>query len=198
MTTVDLIDALVKNLQNLFSDYKLQGKGKSTDTYSQTLKDMKVYAQYIPLPSGVNIKPKEGRIVPQDFDKTDVECNFPCIVVKFNEITIAEEGTNNQARAKINILVGVYDDEQAEQREIYEKTGVKDTQLKCQAWRDVVNIIEEIQRFLLSLKNRILENKYFVLGNMKSCLFEDQPQPIYFGQIETEWDISRPLMSNFY
>ncbi|MBQ3646716.1 MAG: hypothetical protein IJP96_05240 [Synergistaceae bacterium] len=198
MIAVKLIDSLVQNLQKVFSDYALQSKGKSTDNYEDIVKNIKVYAQYIPLPSAVSIKPKEGRIIPQDFDKTDIECNFPCIIVKFNEMLIKEEGFTEQSRVKVKILVGVYDDEQAEQKEHREKSGDSDTRLKCQAWRDVVNIIEKIQTFLLTLENRILDDKYSLIANMKSYLFEDQPQPVYMGQIETEWDVARPLMPNFF
>jgi hypothetical protein len=59
-------------------------------------------------------------------------------------------------------------------------------------YRDVMNILETIRQDLLT--TRFLERKYKLEMPFKWYLFEDQPWPVFFGQIETVWETGRPLM----
>ena len=84
-------------------------------------------------------------------------------------------------RHNVNLLIGTYDDNP-----------------DCQGYRDVLNIIDKVKNYLLGLPNRILAERYVLKMPMSDYLFEDQPWPVYFGQIETVWETGRPLMPNYY
>ena len=83
MIELNLIDALVAELTNLFKDYELPAK-------SGLLQNVKVFAQYLPQPSEFEVieRDEDGEeITPQGYSSADIEANFPCIVVKFNDAT---------------------------------------------------------------------------------------------------------------
>ena len=172
MTELNLIDALVDKLRGTFSDYELKAK-------SGLLQTVRVFAQYLPQPSAVTVTPKDDdeSIVPQDYTAEDIESNFPCVIVKFDESTDREEGALDAARVNVRILVGIYDESP-----------------DSQGYRDVLNIIEVIRQELLTLPSRVLEQRYRLEMPLKSYLFDEQAWPIYFGQIETVWETGRPLM----
>ena len=175
MTGLNLLDALVAYFQELFRDYELKAK-------SGLMQNVKVFAQYLPQPKAVTIKPKDDseNIEPQGYTATDIESNFPCIIVKVDEETDREEGTLTQTRINVRILVGTYDESS-----------------DCQGYRDVLNIIEAIRQDLLTLPARVLDKRYRLEMPLKSYLFDDQAWPIYFGQIEAVWETGRPLMPRF-
>ena len=140
-------------------------------------KTVKVFSQYLPQPKGPTVKPRgqqeesqEGVYGPEDF-----EDNLPCVVVKFDEGTDKEENAPDATRIAVRVLVGVYDERP-----------------DCQGYRDVMNILETIRQELLT--TRYLERKYRLAMPCKWYLFEDQPWPVFFGQIETVWEIGRPQM----
>ena len=172
MTGLNLIDALVAQLQVVFGDYTLKAK-------SGLMQNVKVFAQFLPQPKAVTVKPKTDSesIVPQGYTSTDIESNFPCIIVKHDEETDREEGTLTQTRINVRILIGTYDESP-----------------DCQGYRDVLNIIETIRQELLTLPGRVLADRYRMEMPMKSYLFDDQAWPIYFGQLETVWETGRPMM----
>ena len=172
MTELFLLDALVARLTELFRDYELTAK-------SGLLQTVKVFAQYLPQPSAVTVKPKDDTesTTPQGYAPSDIESNFPCVIVKLDEATDREEGTLTQTRVNVRILVGTYDES-----------------ADCQGYRDVLNIIEVIRQDLLTLPGRVLDKRYRLEMQLKHYLFDDQPWPIYFGQIETVWETGRPLM----
>jgi hypothetical protein len=171
MIALNLLDALVARLQAIFSDYALPAKGGEE-------KNIKIFSQYLPQPKGPTVTPGgqaedeelEGVYGPKDF-----EANFPCIIVKFDEGTDKEENTSDATRIAVRILVGAYDESP-----------------DCQGYRDVMNILETIRQELLTA--RYLERKYKLEMPFKWYLFEDQPWPVFFGQIETVWETGRPVM----
>ena len=172
MIALNLLDALVARFQVLFSGCALPAKGGKE-------KSIKVFSQYLPQPKGPTVKPGgqaeneelEGVYGPEDF-----EANFPCVVVKISEGTDKEENVLDATRIAARILIGVYDESP-----------------DCQGHRDVMNLLETIRRELLT--TRYLERKYKLAMPFKWYLFEDQPWPVFFGQIETAWETARPMMA---
>ena len=168
MTGILLMDALINSLNNLFADELLKSK-------SGELKKIKVFAQYLPEPRTLTVKPKgEEPIEYQDYGPADLEDNFPCIIVKLGECRDAEENKLDQAVMDINFLIGVYD-----------KTPDN------QGYIDVLNIIDKIR--LHFWHERYLDKKFRLEPDMRFYLFDDQPAPVFFGVIETRWDVPRPL-----
>jgi hypothetical protein len=171
MIALNLLDALVTRFQEQFSNYALPTKGGE-------VKNIKVFSQYLPQPKGPTIKPR-GEVSEEDsndvYGPEDFEANFPCVIVKLDEGTDKEENTADATRIAARILVGVYDETP-----------------DCQGYRDVMNIIETIRQDLLT--TRYLERKYRLEMPFKWYLFEDQPWPVFFGQIETVWETGRPVV----
>ena len=170
MIALLLQDALVANLQELFKSYLLPTKNKTENP-------VRVFSQYLPQPKGPTIRPKgqKEEDVGPEYSAEDFEENFPCLVVKIDEFTDKEENAPDATRINVRILVGVYDDSP-----------------DCQGYRDVLNIIETIRQELLV--SRVLDKKYRLEMPFKGYLFEDQPWPVFFGQIETVWESGRPQM----
>lgn len=169
MIALLLQDALVEKLQALFSEYQLPCKGLGE-------KEVRIFSQYLPqprsvrvTPNGVPVDPSEGEYGPEDYD-----ANFPCVIVKVEDGIDHEEGAADATRIALRILVGCYD-----------------SSADCQGYRDVMNIIETIRQNLLS--QRVLDNRYRLEMPQRWCLFDDQPWPVFFGQIETVWETGRPL-----
>lgn len=172
MTALNLLDALVSRLKELFAGYELQAK-------SGLLQTVKVFAQYLPQPSSPEVNDDETDSItePQGYTTDDIENNFPCVIVKVDEMTDKEEGTLDATRINVRILAGIYDESP-----------------DCQGYRDVMNIIEVVRQDLLTMPARVLAKRYRLEMPLKSYVFEDQPWPIYFGQIESTWETGRPLM----
>ena len=172
MTALNLLDALVSRLKELFAGYELQAK-------SGLLQTVKVFAQYLPQPSSPEVNDDETDSItePQGYTPDDIENNFPCVIVKVDEMTDKEEGTLDATRINVRILAGIYDESP-----------------DCQGYRDVMNIIEVVRQDLLTMPARVLAKRYRLEMPLKSYVFEDQPWPIYFGQIESTWETGRPLM----
>lgn len=180
MTQLGLIDALVEYLTELFRNYELKAK-------SGLLQTVKVFAQYLPQPKEVEVtvddddesESETQTVTPEGYSPEDIESLFPCVIVKFDEMTDREEGPLDQSLIKINFLVGTYDESS-----------------DCQGYRDVLNIIETMRQELLSMPARVLAKKYRLALPMKSYLFEDSTFPVYFGVMESTWETGRPLMRN--
>ena len=172
MIALNLQDALVARLQDIFSDYALPTK-------SGAKKIVKVFPQYLPQPKGPKVKPRGEDAQEEDaediYGPEDFEENFPCIIVKFDEGTDKEENAPDATRISVRILIGAYDSSPDEQ-----------------GYRDVMNIMETIRQEFLSA--RYLERRYRLEMPFKWYLFEDQPWPVFFGQIETVWETGRPIM----
>jgi hypothetical protein len=171
LIALNLQDAFAARFQEIFSDYTLPTKGGAE-------KNVKIFTQYLPQPKRPTIKPR-GEVTEEEPDDVygpeDFEANFPCVIVKIDEGTDKEENTSDATRILVRILIGVYDDNP-----------------NCQGYRDVMNILETIRQDLLS--NRYLERKYRLEMPFDWYLFEDQPWPVFFGQIETLWETGRPVV----
>ena len=174
MTVIDLIDELVSMLDKLFEAEYLKAR-------SGEFKRVKVFAQYLPQAKSAVIKPKgEAKNEYQaEFGPADYEDNFPCVIVKLGELTDGEEGKLDQAIADINLLVGIYD-----------------KSADNQGWRDVMNIIDKLR--LCLWQQRYLAAKFRLEPELHCYLFDDQPLPLYFGALETRWDVPRPVELNNY
>ena len=171
MIELNLLDSLVARFKELFANYELPAK-------SGLLQNVKVFAQYLPQPEvEVTDNEDDDEIEPQGYSASDEESNFPCVIVHFDESTDREENTLDANRINMRILVGTYDDS-----------------ADCQGYRDVLNIIERIRQDLLTMPSRVLDSRYKLEMPLKSYLFDEQPWPIYFGQIETVWETGRPMM----
>ena len=170
MIALSLQDALVRRLEEVFGDeYTLKDKnGKE--------KPLRLFPQYLPRPRGIVPKKKAPGGKPEEdpeiYGPEDFEANFPCIVVKLDEGRDKEENAPDATRIDVRILVGVYDDDP-----------------DCQGYRDVLNVLEKIRLELLT--HRYLERKYRLEMPFRWYLHEDQPWPVFFGQIETVWETAR-------
>ena len=173
MIALHLQDALVAHLQSIFSNYALPTK-------SSAEKNVKVFPQYLPRPKGPTVKPRgeieEKEEAEEVYGPEDFEENFPCVIVKFDEGIDKEENAPDATRINVRILIGAYDPSPDEQ-----------------GYRDVMNTMETIRQALLI--DRYLEHRYRLEMPFKWYLFEDQPWPVFFGQIETVWETGRPVMS---
>ncbi len=182
MTELNLLDALVARLTELFRGYELPAK-------SGLLQNVKVIAQNLPKPSAVSVKTDtedesdSEAIDPQGYTVTDIESIFPCVVVRLGEMVDSEEGAAGQSRTSVQFSVGVYDS----------REDARD----CQGYRDVLNIIEVIRQDLLSMPARILEKRYRLEMPFRSGLVDDDLWPLYFGYIDTVWETGRPMMPRF-
>ncbi|MBR0093857.1 MAG: hypothetical protein IJP91_01115 [Synergistaceae bacterium] len=174
MTELGLIDALVAFLEKVFADYQLPAK-------SGLLQNVRVFAQYMPQPEAVevNTDDDEAESTPIGYSADDIESNFPCVIVKFEDCTIKEEGTIDSVRTNISILAGTYDES-----------------ADCQGYRDVMNIIDKVKEAILTMPARVLAQRYRLEMPLKYNLPPEQPYPIYLGVIETVWETGRPLMPN--
>ena len=179
MTELGLIDALVAFLKKIFADYQLPAK-------SGLLQNVQVFAQYMPQPEAVEVNTDDedeteetDTTEPLGYTATDIESNFPCVIVKFEECTIKEEGSIDAVRINVSFLVGTYDES-----------------ADCQGYRDVLNIIDKIEQEILELPARVLNQRYRLEMPLKDYLPPEQPYPIYLGVIETVWETGRPLMPN--
>ena len=172
MIELNLLDSLAEHLRGLFKNYELPAK-------NGLLQTVKVFTQYLPQPSAITLKAKADTdsLVPQGYTSSDIESNFPCVIVKVDESTDNEEGTLTQTRIRMRLLVGTYDESP-----------------DCQGYRDVLNIIETIRQSLETMPERVLDGRYRMEMPLTHALFDDQPWPIFFGQIYTEWETGRPLM----
>ena len=201
MTELGLIDALVAYLKSIFENYQLPAK-------SGLLQNVRVFAQYMPQPEAVEVDTddddeeniesavdgednafaddneaeetaEESPTQPLGYSASDIESNFPCVIVKFEESTIREEKTIDAVRINVTMLVGTYDESP-----------------DCQGYRDVMNIMDKVKLGILTLPSRILAQRYRLEMPLKDSLPPEQPFPIYLGVIETVWETGRPLMPN--
>lgn len=173
MTELNLLDALVARLTELFRNYELPAK-------SGLLQNVKVFAQYLPQPKEVTVnadEEDETTIEPQGYGPADIEENFPCVIVKFDETTDREEGALDASRVSIIFLVVTYDESP-----------------NRQGYRDVMNIIETVKQELLTLPARVLDKRYRLEMPLKNYLLDEYDSSVYFGVIETIWETGRPMM----
>lgn len=164
MTGLNLLDDLYEILSELFKGYSLINK-------AGVLQQVKIFRQYIPQPAGITRETKGL----ENYADSDYELNFPSITIKLGEVVNKEENRLDQARMSIKFLTGIYD-------ATPESTG----------YRDILNIHERIREYFLI--NRIINQKFRLNMPLNSRLLNSDTWPVYFGEIDLNFDIGRPLM----
>ena len=137
MTELDLLDAMITKLEDLFRGYTLLNK-------SGTLQEVKIFAQYIPIPEGLNFNTRDMTGI-KNYRESDMDSNFPCIVAKLIECEDQEERRIDSSRVKMNLLFACYDDNKL-----------------CQGYRDILNMQERVRENLL-IERVIAKVSYLVL-----------------------------------
>ncbi|MBQ7263480.1 MAG: hypothetical protein IJR14_07140 [Synergistaceae bacterium] len=173
MTADRLVDAIIARLTWTLGDIRLPRK-------DGTEGKLKFFPQYMPQPRGLTVTPKgTGPILPPASPSdapVDVESCFPCVVARFDEGRDEEEG-HGATLADVTLVVGTFDDAP-----------------DLQGWRDVMDIIHAVRHELLALPGRVLDGRYRLEMPLKWGLADEQPWPLWIGQIETKWETGRPQM----
>jgi hypothetical protein len=168
MIALLLQDALAKRMRGLFDGWTLPSKGGAR-------KGVRVFTQFLPLPQAAQSEGEDGPLVFGDsmsYGESDLESNFPCVLVKVDEGTERDSQGADATRVKVRLLVGVYDDS-----------------ADCQGYRDAMNIIEAVRLNLMT--DRYLEMKYRLEMPLNWHIFDEQPWPVFFAGMETTWEMGR-------
>ena len=171
MNRASLIQDLTCRLSNLMKGYSLPGK-------SGFLQEVKVFAQYVPQPAGITFEGRNNTGL-KNYSANDYESNFPCLIVKLEDMTDLEERARTHSLCNVRILIGIYDDKP-----------------ECQGYIDVLNIQETLRLYLL--ENRILANKHLLMMPLKCKLNEVDTWPVYWGEMELVYQVGRPCRSADY
>lgn len=167
MNAIDIADGLAVWLACEFNGYQLLNK-------NGVLQEVRIFRQYIPQPKGITFT--DGALHGmKDYDDSDYEANFPCIIVKCGDITDKEENRIDMSRVNMRLLFGIYDDSS-----------------ECQGWRDIMVMIDKTRRDLLL--DRVISRKYVVQMPIVSRLLEADTYPVYFGEMLMTFDAGRPRM----
>ena len=167
MNELDLLDAVISKFENLFAGYTLLNK-------SGELQEVKIFAQYLPMSEGLNFANKDLAGI-ENYQKSDMDLNFPCIIVKLIECEDREERRIDSSLVKMKILFACYDENRL-----------------CQGYRDILNMQERVRDNLLI--ERVIANKFRLEMPIKTRLLECETWPVYFGEMDLIWQIGRPVM----
>ena len=107
----------------------------------------------------------EGWLPPKE--SQDVP-DIPYIIIRLTE----GEDTSETARATVKILIGTYSEDP-------------------DGWKDSMNVLLRIRERLLVV--RTIGNKFRVELPLKWKLFEEQPYPIWIGEVNTIWTVALPI-----
>lgn len=166
ITAIELIDELKIELSIIFSDYSLPNK------YG-VLQLVKIFTQYLPLPSSITLTNKSQGL--KDYESSDYEANFPCVLIRHDGIIDNEERRLEMTTHKVKLMFGVYDEAH-----------------ECQAWRDLFNMIEQVrQSFLLK---RYLADKFRLNMPVNSSLIDAETWPVYFAEMSLIYESGRASM----
>lgn len=188
MTRADLMTALIGGLKHLLKGYtlpsRLQGVDEEHPEIQNVMQEVKVFAQYLPQPSGVTFDKREypntrkfDRL--KDYDADDYESKFPCVIVKLGDMTDTEENSREHSSVKVSILAGVYDESP-----------------ECQGYIDLLNLQEHIRKWLL--EERVLARKFLLKMPMVCSLDELETWPVYFGTMSMTYELARPVRNSDY
>lgn len=166
-----LIQDLTSRLSGLLKGYSLPGK-------SGLLQEVRVFAQYVPQPSGISFSTKDQRGL-KNYSSSDYESNFPCVIVQLGEMNDVEERSKTHSTCDVRLLIGIYDDAP-----------------ECQGYQDVLNIQELIRQYLL--EHRILANRHLLMMPMKCRLLDSETWPVYFGEMNLLFQVGRPVRNSDY
>lgn len=181
MTRADLMAELVEGLRKLLRGYslpsRLQGVDGTEPSMQVVMQEVKVFAQYLPQPSGITFADKAAGL--KNYAADDYESNFPCVIVKLGELTDTEEQSANHSSVKVSILAGVYDESP-----------------ECQGYIDILNLQEMIRKWLMD--RRVLAHKFLLRMPLSSRLDDSETWPVYFGTMELTYELGRPVRSSGY
>lgn len=162
-----VIDALAEMLERLFVGYTLLNtKG--------VLQQVRVYKQFLPQPKGMAVTEREKSGL-EHYGEDDFESNFPCVIVKYEGHTDAEERRLEQSRTTMRLLLGVVD-----------------MASECTGYRDILDMTSRIRQEVLM--NRVLGERFMLQMPLKSRLVSADTWPVYFGEIELVYDTGRYVM----
>ncbi|MBQ7578455.1 MAG: hypothetical protein IJT21_09340 [Synergistaceae bacterium] len=167
MNELNLLDAVIMKLENLFRGYTLLNK-------SGELQEVRVFAQYLPMPEGLNFNTRSNTGL-KNYNESDMESNFPCIVAKLIECEDREERRIDATLVKMNLLFACYDENKL-----------------CQGYRDILNMQERVRdNFLIE---RVIDNRFRLDMPIKTRLLECETWPVYFGEMDLIFQAGRPVM----
>lgn len=168
IAVTDMMTAVCEDLRKIFKGYLLPNK-------AGVLQEVRVFPQYMPQPSGITFEDKKSGL--ENYSADDYEKNFPGIVVKLGDITDREENRIDMNRANLRLLFGVYDSDP-----------------ECEAWRDVLSMMERVRQKWL--KDRIIARKFMIEMPLTTRLLEADTFPVYFGELEAVIECGRPNRGN--
>lgn len=181
MTRADLMTELVDGLGKLLKGYSLPSRMQGTDglepSMQTVMQEVKVFAQYIPQPSGITFEDRKTGL--KNYADYDYESNFPCVIVKLGDMTDTEEQSQSHSSVKVDLLLGVYDESPA-----------------CQGYIDLLNLQEMIRKWLMD--RRVFAHKYLLRMPLISKLDESETWPVYFGTMSLMYELGRPVRSSGY
>ena len=164
MTGTNLIDAMRELLHELFRDYTLPNK-------NGVLQEVRIFTQYLPLPQSLTLTNKQAGTI-KDYESTDYDANFPCVLIRHEGIIDNEERRLEMNTHKVKLLFGVYDEA-----------------VECQAWRDLLSMIDVVRMDILT--HRILADKYRLNMPVSSSLIETDTWPVYFAEMNLLYESGR-------
>lgn len=137
-----LQDALIKELKDLFSDYKFKNSA------GEPVK-LKIYPQSLP-----------GKT------RKDDPKHFPYIIVRVLDGETTSE--TDAATCKIALIVGVRDEDP-----------------QYQGYKDVLNILSDLEQHLFS--KRVIDDRYVIQHPYDWTLHSEDTYPVYYGGAQTTW-----------
>ncbi len=158
--------ALKAKMSEIFADYSLTNK-------NGVLQNVRIFSQYMPLPNGISLANKASGI--KNYDETDYEANFPCVIIHYDDCVDDEERRLELSTHKVKLIFGAYDEDK-----------------ECQAYIDIMQMMDIVKLELLT--RRILAGKFRLNMPVKSQLLELDTWPIYFGQLDLIYESGRATM----
>ena len=132
LTMINMMEAVCEDLRKIFKGYTLPNK-------AGVLQEVRIFAQYMPQPSGITFEDKNTGL--KNYDEEDYEKNFPGIIVKLGDMTDQEEQRLDKNRVQVKLLYGVYDANPV-----------------SNGWRDVLGMMEMVRSEWL--KERVIARRF--------------------------------------
>ncbi len=167
MTRQDFMNEFYSRLSHEFEGYRLLNK-------SGNLQEVQVYRQYLPQPQGITFADKANHGL-KSYSESDYDSNFPCIIIKLEDMTDREENNITQSVINVKILTGIYDDS-----------------TDSQGYQDILNIQDKLRQYLQ--EHRLICRKYLLTMPMTSRLLEVETWPVWFGEMELVYQMGRGMM----
>ena len=165
--------ALTSGLKDLLKGYAFPSRVQG----QEIMQEVKVFAQYLPQPSGITFADKAAGL--KNYTADDYESNFPCVIVKLADMQDTEEQSREHSSVKVSILLGVYNESP-----------------ECQGYIDLLNLQEHIRKWLM--EERVLARKFLLRMPLVSALVDSETWPVYFGTMSMTYELGRPVRSSGY